>query len=434
MSGLGWLIVILMLLLVGTAVAVALWLAMQRKPVTTDQLKEFISNKVQWGDFTKGPDPTKNTCQIYTFPTTQVTYKGVPVFDPPTPSLNPSSLNSMTGTPSAGGTCLDVDQIQAQQVTRRCEGPDYQGERLTLCRRLDGTFIERGEKEVLYTSDNIGGAGSCTRRPRCPGQLALVAPGANINIFKRSCLKKVGTSTKLDTCAPVLDQLFRVTRKDPGVTFLTSANPQNDGLLATIFDRMSGLYLNAGTDVVTTKYFPPGGQAITFSGQNLVWTSDATFNWLVLPPLEFCSNPGGCFGNSCGATCHTEDNSSTCIPDTSNPCTTNFANLITPPQLVYIGRINFSTAPILNQKITEYKDLVGFSALLQWLSDNGARTLYYGGNFPDSGTDPVLIPLMLNSTVVGAMAAATQYINLDQYNTLIAAQVCLLGETVCYPL
>jgi hypothetical protein len=427
-----------MVLLLILSVVIGIWYTSSREALDDDELADFISNSVRWGNFSPSDNPSKNQCQVYTFPTVQVEYRGIPVYNPPTPTLNPNFLDPLTGS-TALPSCIDSDQILAQEVSRTCVGVPYSGPRFPLCKRTDGTWAQAGETEILYVGPQRPpvNPGGCPFISKCPGRLSLISPAFNYSLLSKVCIVKDGDDTKIDYCRPEQRQIFRITRKNPNVSFLTAANPQNDGILGQIYDRESGLYLNGGSGTSSTTFFPSNGEPpVVFNGRTLSWTSDSSYNWIVLPSVQWCTSPTGCIGSSCGLSCSTDGNSSKCIPNESGTsCPIDQVNLIAPPQLVYIAGLDFSSAPILNPDVTTYKNLAGFSALLLWLSDNGATSLYYGGRYPDSGESPILIPIILNNTTPGSLALASQYINLDQYNTLVASAVCVVNVTQpCYPL
>ena len=75
--------------------------------------------------------------------------------------------------------------------------------------------------------------------------------------------------------------------------------------------------------------------------------------------------------------------------------------------------------------------LSGGSALVQWLLDNDARSLYWGG----SGNGLILAPFTTNYTQCLQKPSMSQYMNLTLYNTISAEAVCLaegvLGTPYC---
>lgn len=437
MSWLGWLVVLLMIGLAGLAVMVGFWYLNQRHPVSLTELDILLQNRVEWSEVVKSSNPNKGQCQLYTFPTVSITYNSKHVYSPPTPTTNSVILDKMVGTTDIPD-CIDSDQIVAQQVTRTCTGPDVNtdGKRISLCRREDGTYASFEQTENLYVSKRIGGLGTCPNIDRCPGRLSLISPAFNyaFSIDDKVCLVKSGTTTKVAKCVPETGQIFRITRKNPEVEFLTVAQPQDSGLLAQIYDRTSNTYMNAGKSTGTTIFSPNSAPTRTFTGKTVDWTSDSGFNWLMLPSTKWCTLKSGCSANtSCGLSCHTEGNSSTCLPNlVGETCPVSSVPLTVPPQMVYIAGLDTSTAPIINPKIKIYRDLTGIPALLLWLSDSGASSLYYGGSFPASGDKPILVPIsqgLLNYSQIGMNALSTQYINLDQYNTLIKTQVCVQDIT-----
>lgn len=393
------------------------------------------SAPLTWGSVTPGPDSDKNLCQLYTFPASNINGK---IF-PGNPTFNTLILDSMTGIPldNVNSVCTDVDQLYAGEVQHSCTGPlgviDGQ---ISLCRLLTGGVTGLGGTEVFYANS------FCPAQIPCAGQLAVVAlnyhPGPDTPL---NCIQNSDQGPIMNTCDPSNpDQLFRVTRTAIGVNpaTLTTTSPQN-GLLAQIYDRTTGLCLGLGSGTETTLYSPPttiscsgttgtnlfsGPQVILSTCTGNAGSTGAPFpgyNWALFPSMRYCSYPGGGCGGQCSGTCnqcYQVFNANACTgPPDCYDCN-GYPYLITPPQISYIADINIDQLPYGVD--ASYAGLSGSNATVQWLIDNNVKSLYYGG--VDQGF--ILKPFGLNSNWCPDTPFASQYINIATYNTISQENIC----------
>ena len=457
MSFAGWLISLaVFVIILFTAFGIGLWYRNSKnpRPQITAEGQPYVQF---WGNPTASADRDKNFCQTYTFPTVLTNVNGVPTAITPNPTLNLDTLNRLEGR-ALPIVCLDTDQIRAQQIQHTCLGQT--GAPFSVCRKLDGEYVNVGENEIYYSdSYNSNIPRSCTRVRECAGKLSLVALGYNFELnclqVNRSGLTGFTGATgatgvgfpyypvDMAVCDPSKsDQLFRVTRIDPGQNpaSLVPGGAQN-GLIGQILDRETGYCLRPGPGSSTTNFFRQlipdcnvdasvtGPELVFAPCQNNIGVTGIAFQgyqWLLLPSVSYCSNPGGCTGCSGCFGCVPSPNSSLC---TGCVGCTGFGNIVTPPQLVYLGNLDFRNAPLLNPKITQYKGLTGTNALILWAQDNGAKSIYYGGTFPNSGLKPVIGPIGINYNYCPQATYAAQYINLDLFNTISRQKVCLASDT-----
>jgi hypothetical protein len=92
--------------------------------------------------------------------------------------------------------------------------------------------------------------------------------------------------------------------------------------------------------------------------------------------------------------------------------------MITPPQIVYLGDLlSAGTYPDQNG----YNGLTGPSAVIEWMRDNNAQSLYFGG----TGNGLILAPLGIDLQVCEQLPYKAQYINLAIYNIIANQEVCI---------
>jgi hypothetical protein len=111
---------------------------------------------------------SEGVCQLFTFQGSEGMY----------PNVNYASLNNSSGIASVipysyTPTCVDTDQLFAQQVTHKCNtstGP-IGG---TGCRKNDGTIASAGDTETYYRNCGTGKQSSSKPNPVCSGQLMNV--------------------------------------------------------------------------------------------------------------------------------------------------------------------------------------------------------------------------------------------------------------------
>lgn len=436
MSFSGWLVAIaIFVTILIIALGIGWWIRNNITPLPPPP--NPFSEPVVWGTPTKGPNPTKNFCQLYQFPTAIANINGFETAIPGAPTFNPNTLNNLQGS-NIIPSCIDTDQTVAQQVQHTCSAPfGVIDGAITRCFLLTGGVTGLGGSESYYT--NTG----CTKVPACAGQVSLVSvnfqaprptqPGQLPDIF---CIQNSNSNALMEICNPSLQsQLFRVTRINPGQNpnTLQPGMGQN-GLIAQILDRSNNLCLQPG-NMTTTTIFDPSyvgctGPTSTFSGMSVGFSactggSSPGYIWALLPSIAFCSNPQGCPGcTGCFGCVRT--------PGTIN-CSgcagcTGFSPIVTPPQIIYIGNLNLNNIP---SGATGYKGLTGPSAIFQWLIDNNAQSLYFGG----TGTGLILRNIGVDVNICPNKGYISQYLNLATYNTISQESVCLAQGTLnCTPL
>lgn len=439
MSLSGWLVACaIFIIILFVALGIGWWLRNHSHPPPAPPNK--YTAPFVWATPVPSSNPAKNTCQLYTFPTAVLNvegYTGTAV--PGTPTFNADILDNLQGI-SRYPTCLDTDQIMAQQVTHTCYAPNgvVDGS-ITRCFLLSGGVTGLGGSETYYTNSQ------CAKISPCLGQLSLVsinfqAPTQS-NIY---CLQSNGTggTITMQPCDPSNpQQLFRVTRVDPGQNpaSLQPGQGQN-GLLAQILDRNTGLCVVPGNTTISTIYNPEylnpsatgcSGPTQTFSGTNVILGPcvggtgfSPGYVWALLPSLPYCPIAGSsCPGCTGCAGCHRDPGTNNCVG--CDGCHGN-APLPTPPQIAYIGNINFANIPI---GPTGYQGLTGPSAIFKWLEDNRVQSLYYGGE----GNGLILRDLGTDVTICQERPYMSQYLNLTTYNSIIVEEVCLAEGTLGTP-
>jgi hypothetical protein len=434
MSLSGWLIAgsIFIIILV-IAIGIGWWI--RNKSNRSEPVNPYEAPLVWSNPPAPSKNTAKNTCQLYTFPTSILNvdgYTGTVV--PGTPSFNQNILDNLQGKRQYP-VCLDTDQIIAQQLERKCIAPNgvLDGS-ITRCLLINGGTTGIGGTEIYYSDTE------CNKIPQCAGQLSLVSVNfqgpSQPDIF---CMQSNGTggTITMNRCDPSnTKQLFRITRIDPfqNPRSLKPGNGQN-GLLAQILDRETGLCVIPGNDQSETVYNPEyltpvnsgcSGSQQVFIGSNLVLgpcvggTGFAPgYVWAFVPSFPYCPIPGnscqGCTGCT-GCTRILGEN----VCSGCNECTGNAPSPV-PPQIIYTGDINFDDVPIGN---TGYQGITGPSALLKWLVDNNGKSLYFGGT---GGL--ILTSVGTDVDICIQKAYTSQYINLPLYNTIIDQEVCLNPNT-----
>lgn len=429
-----WLIAgIIFIIIIFLTLGIGWWIRNHPPPPPLNK----YSAPLAWGPVTPTTDD-RGECQLYTFSPTNINghiYPGNPTF-------NTLVLNNMEGNPidNTMNVCTDIDQLYAGEVQHSCTGPlGVVDGQISLCRLLTGGVTGLGGTEVFYSN------AFCQAQIPCAGQLAVVAlnyhPGPDLPL---TCIQNDANGPIIATCNPANpDQLFRITRTAIGVNPLTlsAISPQN-GLLAQIYDRTSGLCLAMGSGTETTIYIPPTEISCTgttgtnaFSGPNVILstctgitgsnTGGTTgalypgYNWAFFPSMRYCSYPGGGCTGKCPSSCKgctQVYNANACTGPTN--CCTGFPDLITPPQISYIANINITQLPYGPD--ASYAGLSGSNATVQWLLDNNVKSLYYGGY----GKGFILKPFGVNSHWCPDTCFASQYINIATYNTISQENIC----------
>lgn len=435
MSISNWLVAgAIFIIILTIAIGIGWWFRNNSNPRPAPPNRE--SAPLVWSKPSNGPDPNKNFCQLYQFPTSVVDINNVPTAVPGAPTFNPNILDNLQGVPSYP-RCVDSDQIMAQQLQHSCTGPfGVIDDAITRCFLIDGGVTGLGGSESYYSDSQ------CFKVRSCLGQISLVSLNFQTptvpDIF---CIKNEGTgaTVTMNSCDPSNNQqLFRITRINPGQNpaALQPGQGQN-GLLAQILDRGTGLCLVPGNVTTSTVYDPSylgitgcTGEPQTISGTNVVigqctGGSSPGYVWALLPSVQYCGVSGGCHGcTGCPpGQCVRVPNSNIC-----SGCDTcrGFESTVTPQQIVYIGNLDLSQLPTGS---TGYQGITGPSAVIKWLVDNNAQSLYYGG----SGNGLILRNMGIDSRVCDQKPFTAQYVNLTTYNIITAEAACLAAGTLGTP-
>lgn len=396
------------------------------------------STPLGWGPQSPSADPTVNVCLTYEFPTAVVDIGGKNTIVPGNPTFNYQTLIGLTGMRGIPN-CLDADQIIAQQVTHTCIGPaGVVDGSISRCDLIAGGTTGLGGSEIYYSNSG------CPAIPPCAGQLAAVSLNYQAPAIPFYCLNNNGTgnNASMVTCDPSQpSQIFRITRTEPG------QNPNSvipglaqNGLMAQIYDRNSGMCLVPGTGTVDMNFDSSsvpgcGSGIVSFAGTpvNFGQCTGGAFPgyvWAFIPAASYCPFVGGCKG--CTGPCNSIPVNGVCVGNVGTTGCTGYVATISPPQIAYLPVKDFSTFPSGN---TGYMGITGTSAQILWLKDNGAQTLFYGG---DTNTpNPILLPgIGTDSSNCAVAGFRSQYLNLTNYNTISAQKVCTQNGVVqnCVPL
>lgn len=390
------------IILVVLALGIGWWIR-NHSPTT---IPPQYSTVLMWSHASPGPDPLKNTCQIYQFPTSK-TANGT-VFAG-TPTFNSTILNGLTGLTGYYPYCLDEDQTWAMQFQQVCSPTGTGGDiisdpRISLCTLMTGGKTGLGGTEVFYA--NTAGTIQCTPTKTCPGQLSVVSVNYQVPQISPNCITQDPSGILMTPCDPsVPSQVFRVTRTDIGVNpdYLVAGSGQN-GLLAQILDRNTGLCLTAGQNKIDTYYYPTylksigcgDSAAIGVSGYNVEMNTCTGggytgYVWALFPSMKYC-------------------------PSTSQTCT------FTPPQISYVGDVDMTQLP---SGTATYGGLTGSSATVQWLLDNNVSSLYWGGTGASNISATVILrSFATDHTLCINKPYISQYINIPLYNIITTESVC----------
>lgn len=395
----GWLLTFtVVVLLFVVAIGVGWWLRNKLLPPTPNG----YTNIFTWGPPQDGANPAKNFCQLYQFPTIITNINGQPTAVPGVPTYSSSVLDNLAGK-NFYPTCLDTDQILAQQIQRTCVAPEgvVDGSK-NLCFDINGNIVPLGGTEQYYT--NAG----CFRTPACVGQIALLSVNYQVpSNFNINCVVNNGTGNNVSMapCDPTNNaQIFRFTRINPGQDpkALLPGQGQN-GLIAQILDRNTGLCVQPGSSTITAQYDPSylsafgcGGPSFPVQGQDVVVSACTGglfpgYVWAFVPPLVYCPETDV---TKCNATNTTQS----------------------PPQIAYVGNLDFNTFP----GATGYKGLSGSSAIVQWFLDGNATSMLYGAG----DNKLILTPFSIDGTKCLDRAKVSQYLNVSIYNTIQKQAVC----------
>lgn len=427
-----WLIAILVLiLLVLIAVAFLLWWR-NREFQTVIPPSQLPPATSYWSKASPGPDPERNVCELYQFPSKTITIGSETFFVPATPTFSNEIIEQLQGTTGIP-VCIDPDQLIAQQVEHTCNNPTgmTQNNPSVVCRNQDGGFTGLGEKEIYYS--NV----LCRDIPACAGQLSILSLqylGPKPNITPRCVTAIEDPPEPVPTVDMSLDcdfgdqnQIFRVTRVNPGQNpnDKKASNSQN-GFLAKMEHRESGmcLGLSAVTGTINPNSLatvPCNGDFPTLnSGRMLDLVPCGTgptgypgYNWAFLPTLDW------------------------------QVASTEAKNA---QQILYIGNQVIDEIPFFNGS-GYYLDIeeatyTGTNALVAWKLGEDIPTMYWGNDPNDQIValaygypDNVLSTLqLLDSTSCLGKGALTQYINYNLYNQMLEKEACDgNNELVCWP-
>jgi len=431
MSLSGWLVACsIFLIILSLALGIGLWFRNHSHP--TPHPPSPYQSPLVWGPPVPGPNSSKNYCQLYQFPTSILPINSVPTVFPGTPSFNPNTLNILHGSP-VNRSCIDSDQILAQQVQHSCVQPNGTDNTISRCFLINGGTTGIGGSESYYTNSG------CLNIPPCVGELSLVSINyQSPTVTGTYCLQSNGTGSNISIslCNPSNpSQLFRITRTNPGQNPNTIPPGQGqNGLLAQILDRNTNLCVVSGTGttniIFDPNYIHPidfgcSGPSSSFTGTNLVLGPCTGglypgYVWALLPSISYCPLIGGCPGCIGCPGCKKVVGSSSCSGCIG--CTGN-SPLITPPQITYVGNIDIANIP---SGPSGYHGLTGPSAIFSWFIDNNAKAMYFGG----TGTGVGLLPIGQDISVCSNRPFTSQYLNLTTYNTLIGEEVCLAEGTL----
>lgn len=437
-----WLAVIMIFItIVSVAVAIGWYIRNTRtSTVPTPPAVEGYTEPLVWGGVTAGPNPGKNYCQIYTFPAkfeNSVAYIGAP-------TLNADILDGMTGiTLPAERTCVDVDEIAAQQLQHTCVAPRGVADNSVVrCITAEGETVSLGATESYYSSKNCSVS-------QCPGQLSLVAlnfhgPGAPMYCLAKNGSNPTGEMVMLPCDPTDKNQLFRITRTNPGQDPKTLTGVTQSGMLAQIYDRETDLCVVAGTGTATFTYYPRFLQGIdsscdsdpiNFTGGFPVLGSCTGgpypgYLWAFSPSISYCGVTAGCSGCTGGATRESESNQCCIGPPSLGVCEPEFGYeaFSTPQQIYYIGDVYDKLS------VTGTSDQL-FSEILQY----NVPRLYFGG-VGSSGQQGWVSLLgasenFFDTSTCEGLSATSQYINLLLYNTLIQEEPCVtedISSSYCF--
>jgi hypothetical protein len=244
-----------------------------------------------WGDESKGPDPNKNTCQVYKFEGQNISINGKMVYISPNPTFDRKVLDEKQGEPLSSHKCLLPGYIEARQVQHTCMnrqgGVDPQG--TSQCWTFNEGKVDVGETEIFYTDRN------CAKIPPCQGVINTITFGTfNHNYPNQNVCLSNNNPTISTQCNPKeSDNMFLINRIMPGGTSATSDNNSQNGPLAkitSINDNYMNYCLSIGTTMNQYQYIKPNFSVTGFPGYDLVLDQtckltpgmiEPGYNWLI---------------------------------------------------------------------------------------------------------------------------------------------------------
>ena len=405
-------------------------------------INQGYTHPLVWTPGEAGPDENKNTCQVYQFPTTVqdgIAFVGAPTF-------NYNTLQGMSGmTLTNEITCIDVDQIIAQQMQHTCTGPaGVLDNSLVRCITLNGKYAGAGDTETFYNNT------SCLSIGQCAGELSLVSlnyHGVSSGMTTMMCISQdypglpEGTVVMQECDPSNKGQLFRVTRINPGQNPDSLQPGSQSGMLAQILDRDTGLCLMPGTETWSANFLPTfveginsscTGGPVGYTGLNIT-LSECTggpypgYVWALFPSIQYCAVDQGCSGCTVGYTRNPYSN--LCCENTNPdncPASAGFEAIPTPQQIFYIGNVDYNDIPITGTS----------NELFSWIITNNLYRLYFGGEIPSGVNYGVLaaVPIItwttsgIDASQCDGLSSTSNYLNLTLYNTLIQQEPCLVNE------
>lgn len=214
-----------------------------------------VEQKVGWSKIEPGNDPDRNTCKLYTFPSTMNGDQAVIG----QPTLETNTLNALTPIPVS--SCIDSDQLVAQQAKRVCQNEDLG------CIGFDGRTYLQGQTEFLYQA--------CNQPKACSDTLGLLGLQFNANdLSTLLCVQGQGDNIQgsVTTCdVGQDDQLWRIDRADP-----ETLNNNPNGPYARIISRTNDACLGPLTGTAFA------GAAVGLTSCNI----NSGFVWWVFPPFS----------------------------------------------------------------------------------------------------------------------------------------------------
>lgn len=216
---------------------------------------DIITQKIGWSKIIPSDDTNRNTCLLYTFPSSMDGNKAIIG----QPTLNFFVLDSLT--PQSLTSCIDSDQIVAQKVKRTCQNEDLG------CIGFNGLSYLQGQDENLYQA--------CKQPNACSDTLALIGLQYNSNnlstliCVQASEYNTPGVATSCDVSKN--SQLFRIDRADP----------------VTLKNNSSGQYARIGSRTTNLCLSSLSGTAFIGAPVGLIDCNINTgYVWWVFPPFS----------------------------------------------------------------------------------------------------------------------------------------------------
>lgn len=321
---------------------------------------------------------------------------------PAYPTLQPSVLDSLIGTPTTK-TCVDTDTTIAQKMQRVCtSNAALPIPKTPVCVTYGGETVGEGYVEQYYQA--------CTTS-QCAGQVSLISIGNG------NCLDVNASGVLVSSPCSIFSssQQFRVTRKYP----TSSKTPGNGGGLqgpyAQIQNRDNGLCLTVGNVPGST-----GTQSCTLNGNKLaLQICSEDYEWIMVPSLSYCPYPGrGPSDQCCSGNINCDNGRPTSTTTPIIPCCTP-----TPQQ--FVSSKQFSNSQIQNFNPSNPTQT---AAAIQALEAVG-QSITYGG----SG-DIIASNYVSRGSTCIVDAVTTNYYSTSSYNYQQSLDLCQNNPTSCLPL